>query len=156
LFGGTIYFCRAYIDQNVASNNVYIAQIAAGTGLSNCYVGVYQAIAGGNRLAQTADLSTSFMQTAPPISAPWTFSLTSTVSAMAINTEIWLAMLIGAQTSAPTFVGLSNYGTNLGMSSDYRLWVSTATNNTSLPATVPAIAAAASNAQTIPFIGIGP
>jgi hypothetical protein len=153
MYGGTIYFCRAYIDQNVASNNVYLAQIAAGVTLTNCYVGVYQAIAGGNRLAQTADISTTL--TAAP-TAPLTIPLTSTVSAMAINTEIWLSILIGSQGTAPTFVGLSNYGTNLGMSSDYRLWVSTATNNTSLPTTVPAITAAASNAQTIPFIGMGP
>jgi hypothetical protein len=160
LSSGYIYFCRAYVDLSAASTHIYLAQIAsAGTGLSNSYMGVYQPGAGGALLAKTADLSTSLMTAT--ISAPWQFTFASspstTISAMTLNTEIWLAILLGAQGgTVPTFVGRNSTGTNLGMTSDYRMWMTNSAGNTSLPSTVPATISASTSGQSIPFIAIGP
>lgn len=156
---GFIYFCRAYVDQNVASTHAYFCLIGAGnSGLTNSFIGVYQPGVGGNLLAQTADLSSTLM-TAPSAPLQFTFSSSpsSSIAAMGINTEIWLAILFGAQgTTQPTFVGRSSYGTNIGMSSDYRMWMTNSAGNTSLPSTVPALISASTSGQSIPFIGIGP
>lgn len=166
LSSGYIYFCRAYVDQAVSASNAYLAQIAsAGTGLSNSYIGVYAAsggvLAGGALLAKTADISSTLMTAT--ITTPWQFSFASspslTVAAMPVNTEIWLAILLGAQgATVPTFVGRSSNGTNIGMTSDYRMWMTTVSTYTSLPSTAPVSASlqASTSGQSIPFIAIGP
>lgn len=163
LSSGFIYFCRAYVDQSVVASNAYLAMISAGTGMSNCYVGVYAAsggvLAGGALLAKTADISSTLM-TAPttPLEFSFASSPSLTVAAMPVNTEIWLAILLGAQTAAATWVGRSNYGTNIGMTGDYRMWMTNSGGNTSLPSTAPIVSSisASTASQSIPFIGIGP
>lgn len=146
---GFIYFCKVYVDQSVAANNAYMAIPATvGVGCTNSFIGVYDPTSGA-LLAQTADVSAGFM-TAAILTAP----LTSTLPAQPINKKLWLAVLIGAYTSSPGFVGTNQTGTNLSLQNDYRLWLSHS-HFTSLPSTAPAMDAA-SNSQAIPYISIGP
>ena len=62
---------------------------------------------------------------------------------------------MGSSTSSPGFVGKNSFGTNLGLSSDYRLWLSNSGSFAALPANAPAMSKA-STSQSIPYIGIGP
>lgn len=148
LSAGFIYFCRVYVDQSLAANNAYMGITVAASGAANSYIGVYNPSTGA-LLSQSADVS-SQMNTAVLLQAP-----ISTLPAQAVNTELWLAVLIGSFSTTPTLVGRFSYGTNLGMTSDYRLWMSTYGSNTYLPATAPAMLPATSS-QSIPYISIGP
>jgi hypothetical protein len=147
---GFIYFTRAYVDAYVASNYAYMGILTAGSNCANSYVGVYQA-SNGSLLGETADVS-SQMETVAILRA----AFVSGISALPINTELWLAVLIGSQTSTPTVVGRSAYGHNIGMSSDYRFMLSSSGGYTSLPGTAPAMSPASNGSQSMPFIGIGP
>jgi hypothetical protein len=143
---GVIYFIRAYVDNPQSSSHMYTAVKTAGSGLSGCYFGVYQAIAGGNRLGVTADISSSLTATGSV-----TVSLSAAVTGLTYNQELWLALLVSSGTS-PTLVATRQYGSNIGMSSDYRVWKSTTGSQTSLPTTVPAITTPSLGYQ---FLGLG-
>jgi hypothetical protein len=149
LSAGFIYMTRAYVDQSLAANTAYMGILTAGTGCTNCFIGIYDP-ATGNRLAQTADVSTQMMTV-----ALLQVALTSTLAAQALNQELWLAVLMGATTGTPTIVGRSPYGNNIGQSSDYRFQLSSTGSHTSLPSTVPTLVPATAS-QAMPFIGIGP
>lgn len=146
---GYIYFCRTYVDSPAAANNMWMAVITAGTAVTNSFLGVYDPST-GNRLGITGDISSSLMGT-----TYFSAALTSTISASTLtyNKELWLALVIGSQTATPTVVGRFSYGTNLGMSSDYRMWMSNTNGYTTLPTTAPAMSAATSS-QSIPFIAL--
>lgn len=148
---GSIYFVRAYVDNPVSCTHIYAHVLTAGSGLSGCFLGVYQPSVGGNLLAQTADISTSF-QSAADITATFASSPTSTLTGLTHNQEIYLALLIGSGTP-PSMLAVRQYGTNLGMSSDYRYQKSTTTGNATLPSTVPTLSTPAAGFE---YIAIGP
>lgn len=147
---GFIYFCKVYVDQSLIATKAYMAIPATvGVGCANSFIGVYDP-GSGLLLAQTADISSS-LGTAAVLNP----SFVTPLPAQAINKKLWLAFLIGSQTSSPGFVGRNSFGTNLGITSDYRLWLSHSGGNTVLPSSAPAMDAATSS-QSIPYIGIGP
>jgi hypothetical protein len=129
---GSIYFVRAYVDNPVTCTHMYTWITTAGSGMSNSFFGVYQATSGGTRLAVSADVSTSLTSTGL-VTIP-----ISSLSGLTYNQELWLAVVIGSGTP-PNFTSVRQYGTNIGQSSDYRLWKGTATGQTSLPSTAPAM-----------------
>ncbi|HEV3360290.1 MAG TPA: hypothetical protein VG247_26030 [Pseudonocardiaceae bacterium] len=145
---GIIYLSRVYVDQNHEAGTALSAVIGPGTGLTNAYIGVYDP-ATGKLLASTGDIASQF-QTAGTVRAPFTTPL----PAQAVNKELWLAVLIGGMTKAPTVVGDREYGTNLNLTDDYRLWVSTKDNFTTLPDTTPDKKQAQNS--SIPFLAISP
>lgn len=145
---GIIYLSRVYVDQNTQAGTALSAVITPGVGLANAYLGVYDPDT-GKLLASTGDIASQF-QTAGTVRAPFTTPL----PAQAVNKELWLAVLIGGLTKPPTVVGDREYGTNLNLTSDFRLWVSTKDNYTTLPATAPPKKEAQNS--SIPFLAIGP
>ena len=145
---GIIYLSRVYVDQNRAAGTALSAVITPGTGLTNAYIGVYDPDT-GKLLASTGDIASQF-QASGTVRAPFTTAL----PAQDVNKELWLAVLIGGLTKAPTVVGDREYGTNLNLTDDYRLWVSTKDNFTTLPDTAPAKKEAQNS--SIPFLAIGP
>ena len=147
---GFIYFCKVYVDQAIAAGNAYMGIPATvGVGCVNSFIGVYDP-ASGALLAETGDVSAGMM-TAAVLKAP----LTPALAMQPINKKLWLAVLIGSYTSSPGFVGTNQSGTNLGLTDDFRLWLSDSHGFTTLPSTAPAMSAA-SNTQAIPYISIGP
>lgn len=127
---GVIYFIRAYVDNPVTCTHMYTWVKTVGSGLSGCYFGVYQATSGGTRLAVSADVSTSFTSTGLatiPISS---------LSGLTYNQELWLAFLVVSGTPA-VLPATRQFGSNIGMSSDYRVWKSTSGSQTSLPTSAP-------------------
>jgi len=145
---GVIYLSRVYVDQNTEAGVALTAVIGAGQGLSNSYIGVYDP-ATGRLLASSGDISNQ-LETAGTVRAP----LTSPLPAQTVNKELWLAILVGGLTKTPTVVGDREYGTNLNLTSDYRLWVSSANNYTALPPTAPAKKESLNSA--IPFLALSP
>jgi hypothetical protein len=145
---GIIYLSRVYVDQNTEAGNALTAVITPGTGLTDCYLGVYDA-GTGKLLAKTGDIA-SQLETAGNLRAKFTTPL----PAQTVNKELWLAVLVGGETKPPAVVGDREYGTNLNQNSDFRLWVSTRNNYTSLPDTAPAKKQAQNS--SIPFLAISP
>jgi hypothetical protein len=145
---GIIYLSRVYVDQNTEAGVALTAVITPGTGLTDSYLGVYDADT-GKLLAGSGDIS-SQLETAGTVRARFTTPL----PAQTVNKELWLAVLIGGMTKAPTVVGDRLFGTNLNLTRDFRLWVSTSDNNTALPATAPAKKEAENS--SIPFLAIAP
>lgn len=142
---GVIYFIRAYVDNPVTCSHMYTWIKTAGSGLSGCYFGVYQATSGGTRLAVSADLSSSLTTTGLA-----TLSISS-LSGLTYNEEIWLAFLCSSGTP-PILPATRQFGSNIGMSSDYRVWKSTSGSQTTLPSTAPAMSAPALGYQ---FLALG-
>ncbi|HEX4224618.1 MAG TPA: hypothetical protein VHZ97_19770 [Pseudonocardiaceae bacterium] len=145
---GIIYLSRVYVDQNTDAGIALTAVITPGTGLIDSYLGVYDPDT-GKLLASTGDISSQF-ETAGTLRAKFTTPL----PAQTVNKELWLAVVIGGMTKPPAVVGDREYGTNLNLTSDFRLWVSSRNNYTSLPTTVPAKKEAESS--SIPFLAISP
>ncbi|MCU1682746.1 MAG: hypothetical protein JWQ81_3485 [Amycolatopsis sp.] len=145
---GVLYVSRVYVDQTRAAHTAQLAVITAGEGISHAFIGVYDP-AGGRLLASTADLSSS-LGTAGVLQAP----LTSEMAAQQRNKELWLVLLIGGMTKSPTFIGGREYGSNLGLTGDYRLWTSTGSTFTALPSAIPQLKVPAHG--SIPFIAVGP
>lgn len=150
---GRPYFHRAYVDQAVAATKMTVDLLSTGasTVASNVFLGVYSL--GGVLLAQTADLSASFPASSP--GAIINAALTSTLAALPINTEIYLAFLGTFTGTAPTLVGGRQFGTNQTMTSDARLYTNSSGSTLSaLPANLPTLAQTAGFVQL--FIGLGP
>lgn len=145
---GIIYLSRVYVDQNTDAATALTAVITPGTDLTNSYLGVYDPDT-GKLLASTGDISSQF-ETAGTIRATFTTPL----PAQTVNKELWLAVVIGGMTKPPAVVGDREYGTNLNLTSDFRLWVSTRNTYTSLPATAPPKKEAQNS--SIPFLAISP
>ena len=145
---GIIYLSRVYVDQNTDANAALTAVITPGAGLTNSYLGVYDADT-GKLLARTGDIS-SQLEAAGTVRA--TFA--SPLPAQTVNKELWLAIVIGGETKPPAVVGDREYGTNLNQTGDFRLWVSTRNTYTSLPDTAPAKKEAQNS--SIPFLAISP
>jgi hypothetical protein len=145
---GVLYVSRVYVDQTRAAHTAQLAVITAGEGISHAFIGVYDP-AGGRLLASTADLSSS-LSTAGVLQAP----LTSEMAAQPRNKELWLVLLIGGLTKSPTVIGGREYGSNLGLTGDYRLWTSAGSTFTALPAAIPQLKVPAHG--SIPFIAVGP
>jgi hypothetical protein len=145
---GIIYLSRVYVDQSIDAATALAAVITPGTGLTNSYLGVYDPDT-GKLLAGTGDIS-SQLETAGTVRAQFSTPL----PAQAVNKELWLAIVIGGMTKPPAVVGDREYGTNLNLTSDFRLWVSTKNDYTSLPATAPPKKQAQNSA--IPFLAIAP
>ena len=145
---GIIYFSRVYIDQHAAATVALTAVITPGADLTDSYLGVYDPDT-GTLLASTADIS-SQLETAGTVRAKFT----SPLPAQAVNKELWLAVVIGGESKPPAVVGDREYGTNLNLTSDFRLWVSSKDNYTQLPDTAPPRKQAQNSA--IPFLAISP
>jgi hypothetical protein len=124
----------------------YAYVITAGSGLANCYIGLYSSA--GSLLAQTADIST-LLQTAGNIVAPISGSA---YTGLTKNQEIYLCLLLGSGT-VPAFVSATPVAgiANIGLSSNYR-WQTGGTSLTALPATFPTMAAGGAEP---PFLAIG-
>lgn len=145
---GVLYVSRVYVDQTRAAHTAQLAVITAGEGVTNSFVGVYDP-SGGRLLASTADISAS-LKTAGIVQAP----LTPEVAAQPKNKELWLVLLIGGMTKSPAVIGGREYGSNLGLTGDYRLWTSAGSTFTALPPTIPELKVPAHG--SIPFVAIGP
>jgi len=145
---GILYVSRVYVDQARASRVAHLAVIAPGEGITNAFVGVYDPGA-GKLLAATGDLSGP-LQAGGIVDAPFTKEL----PAEPMNKELWLVLLIGGMTKSPTMIGGREYGTNLGLTSDYRLWVSASDKFTALPEAIPELKVPVHG--SIPFVAIGP
>jgi hypothetical protein len=145
---GIVYLNRVYVDQNVQAGTALAAVITPGTDLANSYLGVYDPDT-GKLLASTGDIS-SQLEAAGTVRAQFGTPL----PAQTVNKELWLAIVIGAMTKPPAVVGDREFGTNLNLTGDFRLWVSTKNDYTSLPATAPPKKQAQNSA--IPFLAISP
>ena len=144
---GVLYVNRVYVDQNRAAHNARLAVITPGEGISNAFIGVYDP-SDDRLLTKTADLSQSLQQ--PGIIQA---DLTPELPAQPLNKKLWIVLMIGGMAKTPTVIGGREYGTNLGLNSDYRLWVSDANNLTALPTTLPRLKPPEHG--SIPFIAIG-
>jgi hypothetical protein len=100
-------------------------------------------------LAATGDVSAALMT-----SAALRLPLTSMIPAQAVDKELWIAVLIGKMTKSPGVIGGREYGTNLGLTDDLRLWISARSDYTALPAAAPDLKAP--QHSSIPFVAIGP
>lgn len=136
---------RCYIDNPVTINNFYCYTLASGSGLSNCYIGLYNAA--GTLLGHTNDISSLLDGAAGLITAP----VASAISGLTFNQEVRLVFLFGAGTT-PTLLASRSYGANIGLTSDLR-WESGGSGLTSLPSTLPTMAAAGAEP---PFVAVGP
>jgi hypothetical protein len=145
---GIIYLSRVYVDKATEAGTALTAVISPGTDLTNAYLGVYDPDT-GKLLASTGDIAGQ-LGTAGTVRATFATPL----PAQAINKELWLAFLIGGMTKSPTLVGDREYGTNLNLNSDFRLWVSTKNNYAALPAIAPPKKEAENS--SIPFVAISP
>ncbi len=145
---GIIYLSRVYVDQHQDAGTALSAVIGPGVGLTNAYLGVYDP-GTGKLLASTGDIASQF-EAAGTVRA----SFTTPLPAQSVNKELWLAVLIGGMTKPPTVVGDREYGTNLNLTDDFRLWVSTGDNYTKLPNTAPSKKEATNS--SIPFLAIAP
>jgi hypothetical protein len=145
---GIVYLSRVYVDQNTDASTALAAVITPGTDLTNTYLGVYDPDT-GKLLASTDDVSSQF-ETAGTVRARFATPLPG----QTVNKELWLAVLVGGMTKSPAVVGDREYGTNLNLTSDFRLWVSTRNNYTSLPTEVPPKKEAQNS--SIPFLAVGP
>lgn len=145
---GVLYVNRVYVDQTGPGHVAHLAVITAGTGITNAFIGVYDP-ATGKLLASTADISQP-LQNAGDVRSP----LTSELAAQPINKELWIVLLIGGMAKTPTVIGGREYGSNLGLTEDYRLWVSDDDRFTALPAAMPKLKAP--DHSSIPFVAVGP
>lgn len=136
---------RCYVDNPVTVNNFYCYTLASGSGLSNCYIGLYNSA--GTLLGHTNDISSLLDGTAGPITAP----VASAITGLTFNQEVRLVFVLGAGTT-PTLLSSRAYGANIGLSSDYR-WGSGGSGLTSLPSTLPSLSAAGAEP---PFVAVGP
>jgi len=143
---GVLYVNRVYVDQNRAAHAAQLAVITAGEGISNAFIGVYDP-SDDKLLATTADLSQSLQK--PGIIRA---DLTTEIPAQPMNKKLWIVLLIGGMTKPPTVIGGREYGSNLGLTGDYRLWVSDANNLTSFPVTMPKLKVPEHG--SIPFVAI--
>jgi uncharacterized membrane protein YfcA len=145
---GVLYVSRVYVDQTRAAHTAQAAVITAGAGISHAFIGVYDP-AGGRLLASTGDVSAA-LSTEGVLQAP----LTSELAAQPRNKELWLVLLIGGMAKSPTVIGGREYGSNLGLTGDYRLWTSSGSTFTSLPAAIPPLKVPSHG--SIPFLAVGP
>jgi hypothetical protein len=103
---GVVHLVRCRAVESVNIGNLCTRVNAAGTGLSNCYVGLYGL--DGTRLGVSADLSTAWNSTGEKINP-----LTSTVPVVA-GTAYIAALLMGAGTALTlpraSASSMSNYG----------------------------------------------
>lgn len=136
---------KSFIDNPVTVNNFYCYTLTAGSGLSNCYIGLYNSA--GTLLGRTNDISSLLDGTAGLITAP----VASAISGFTFNQEIRLVFLLGAGTS-PSLLATRSYGANIGLTSDFR-WGSGGSGLTSLPSSLPTLSAAGAEP---PFIAVGP
>lgn len=145
---GVIYVNRVYVDQPLACNDAFLAVVNPGAGISQAYLGVYDPRS-RKLLAKTGDVSASLMT-----SAALRLPLTSMIPAQEVNKELWIAVLIGRMTKSPGVIGGREYGTNIGLTDDLRLWISARSDYTALPAAAPELKAP--QHSSIPFVAIGP
>lgn len=136
---------RCYIDNPATINNFYCYTLASGSGLSNCYIGLYNAA--GTLLGRTNDISSLLDGTAGLITAP----VASAITGLTFNQEVRLVFLFGAG-STPTLLASRAYGANIGLTGDLR-WESGGSGLTSLPSTLPTMSAAGAEP---PFVAVGP
>jgi hypothetical protein len=136
---------RAYVDNPVTIATFYCYTLVSGSGLSNCYIGLYNAT--GTLLGHTNDISASLDGTAGQITA----SAASPITGLTFNQEVRLVILFGAGTT-PTLLSSRAYGANMGLSSDLR-WESGGSGLTSLPSSLPTMSSAGAEP---PFLAVGP
>lgn len=145
---GAIYFERVYVDWATTCNNAYLSVVTAGATIANAFIGVYD-VATGNRLALTADISSS-LTTVQLVKV----GLTGALSSLTLNQELYLALLVGSATTMPTICGGRTNGANLGLTADFRTQVKSG-SATVLPTTVPSGLTIPSS-MSVPFLAIGP
>jgi len=146
---GKCLVVRSYVDSPQAVTHFYTYTLSSGSGLANCYIGLYNI--SGTLLGQTGDISTALNGTAGPITASIS---TGSITGLTYNQEVYLVLLIATGGTSPSFLSPHNYAINLAMTSDYR-WQTAGSSLTTLPSTLPALSAASTGSQP-PFLAVGP
>lgn len=148
---GKCYITKVFVDQGLTVNNFYSYVGTAGAGLSNCYIGLYDGQS-GNLLGKTSDISTSLTTSNASVTA----SAAAPITGLTYNQELYLAVMVGSgSTTSPIFIADRQYGTNLGLTSNYRFLVSSSATLTALPSSInTGFAAALSNAPQ--YLAVGP
>lgn len=144
----TLYVCRMFVDQAVASIHAYANCVAAGVGVSGAFIGIYTTA--GVLLQQTADISSALLAIAP-VDQPL-----PSLAAQTLNQPILGVLLINAATTMPQFAGVRANGGNLGLITNPipRVQVNSTGTYSTLPSNLPALKLPGSG--TFPAIGIGP
>lgn len=132
LAAGTIYVIRCKLDQATAISTVVLRLTTAGSGLSNCYVGVYD-VASLAQLGVSADVSTSLGS--PGVK---NLALTAPTAAQPAGGHVYVAVLMGSGTALAWQVGVSTAAVNTNITR----YGTAGTGQTSLPATLPTPTAA--------------
>lgn len=137
---GKCLVAKTYVDVVGTVGNFYSYVITAGSGLANCFMGLYNSA--GALLGQTADISTKLQSTGNITAA----ISPSAYTGLTTGQQIFLVLLLGSGTS-PAFTSTQTYDANLNS-----WWQSGGTGLTALPGTLPGLTAAGSQP---PFLAIG-
>lgn len=144
---GAIYYERVYVDAPAVCQSAYLSVVTAGVTVANAFIGVYDVLT-GTRLAVSGDISTAVM-TVQLVKAP----LTTPITSLVLNQELYIAFVIGSAGTLPVLCGGRTNGANGALTADLRTQVKSG-SATSLPATVsPGLTVPASMA--VPFVAIG-
>jgi len=145
---GRVFVGPMTVDNPLVCQTIYCATVTtAGVGLSNCFVGIYDANL--NLLATSADISVPLQTATPFLIAA---ALSQVIPKQALNAKLFWAYLVGAATTQPSMVA-NQFVANAPPSGSL-VFISNATGLTALPASL-AAAVTAFNVR-VPFIAIGP
>lgn len=147
---GDVYLEKFLVRKTFQAVNLHHVIHIAGTGLANCFMGIYSA--GGSLLASTADLSTSWQSTGSKSAA-----LNAPVFLIA-GTTYYFALLAGTIGGAPEFAGGLNAvgGTSLprgATAAGSRLFQVLVGSATALPASITMSATAELADRSMPWVG---
>jgi hypothetical protein len=138
-YTGVVHFTEVVLRQAQTITNIVTYQAALGTGLANCFVGLYNR-AGTSKLAESANVSATFTSGANSIK---TLPLTTPYAAAAGIYKV--GFLIGSETDSPTWgiaaeFALTGDPVNHGAATT-RMGYATASGLTALPASLGTLSA---------------
>jgi hypothetical protein len=138
-YTGVVHFAEVVLRQAQTITNIVTFLGAAGAGLANCFVGLYNR-AGTSKLAESADLSASLSSGANSIKV---LPLSTPYAAAAGIYKV--AHLVGSESSSPTFGRSAEWGgsgdpVNHGAATT-RMGYATASGLTALPASLGTLSA---------------
>jgi peptidoglycan/xylan/chitin deacetylase (PgdA/CDA1 family) len=147
---GVVYCANVYVENPIASvGHIFCRMTTAGGTLTNSYLGIYDVLT-GNRLGMSADVSSTFTGVPGVLSIP----LASGITGLTWNQELYVAMLVGSAATMPTLAVSAPGSSNINQSSNYRFQKTSTTNNTSIPTSVPTLAASTTGQMPAFALGI--
>lgn len=127
---GVVYVRKMRMAETKAITNVQTVVTGAGSGLSNAYAAVFD-VTGATQLGVTADQSTALQSTGTK-----TMALSSPTAVQKAGTWVYVAVVIGAWSTAPTFAAFSSGRISLNLSTSNLRWGSVGSGLTAMPSSI--------------------